>query len=372
MMTKTKRREKEMVHAGERIDRIQKILVDLEVPESDRQEMLKRLSSDENIEFGLQDDYMFVLSAAVRMGQLGVVHQWREKGLDTSNIAYIAALHGQIKILYWACFYNVEMKSNVCAAAIDAGELQILKFVRRYGCQWPAGALHRAMVQDRADVFIWMIKNGVPTVNIMQQCARFGNIKFMKICIENECEMSSDVSRIAAENGHLDLLRWLIERGCPWEPSNMAAVARVGRLDVMQYARCLGCTWDATTTEMAATTDHVMMLEWALSNGCKTPRDRQSYKPPVISVLERLELMKNRECDSHQICDFCGDFSLEESMYIPKCVLCHRYCQACAELMDKIGEDGCVLCNHELRIPWGQNSKNDFSQQDGMTQKESS
>jgi hypothetical protein len=120
-----------------------------------------------------------------------------------------------LELVSWGRSNGMSMDWRVCAAAAQAGRVDVLEWARNdAGCGLPWDVL----------------------------CA------------------------FAAGGGHLETLRWCrfeCEPRCPWDQETTAAAAEKGHLKVIQWAVQHGCPLDDMTIEMAKRNGHNHVVQWA-------------------------------------------------------------------------------------------------------------
>ena len=104
--------------------------------------------------------------------------------------------------------------------------------------------------------------------------AEAGQHEILKWLRENDFPWDLETCRYAAAGGHLEVLQWARANGCPWDWRTCAWAAKCGNLEVMQWAHANGCPWGAETCSWAAQSGHLEILQWARANGC--PWDLQT------------------------------------------------------------------------------------------------
>ena len=124
--------------------------------------------------------------ALVREGNLELLERGREEGL------------------------RLVLSVGSCAESARAGQLEVLKYLRRHGCPWDEGTC-----------------------------------------------------RNAAKGGHLDVLKWAHENRCPWDPFTCSDAAEGGHLDVLKWARAHQCPWQVKRCRgVARRNGHDHVLAW--------------------------------------------------------------------------------------------------------------
>ena len=79
------------------------------------------------------------------------------------------------------------------------------------------------------------------------ECAKYGNLRFLKYLHENNYSWNRYICYSAVENGHLDCLKYAYENGCEWNSYICHKAAENGRLEILKYAHENGCPWSSAT-----------------------------------------------------------------------------------------------------------------------------
>lgn len=155
-----------------------------------------------------------------------------------------AVCTGNLPVLRYVRQLNMLPIDNplVCSEAAGCGQLEVLKWARKIGCEWTVEVCIRAASHDHLGVLQWARENG--------------------------CEWNLHVCAEAAGNGHLEVLKWARLNGCDWDAFTCAEAAAWGNFEVLKWARSNGCNWNADTCSEAARGGHLEILKWAYENGC--------------------------------------------------------------------------------------------------------
>lgn len=198
------------------------------------------------------------------------------------NIAAIAAINGQLKVLHWLLEpqcreENVEgaFFVTVCLNAAAGGHLEVLKWARSKNFYWDSWTCILAALGGHLEVLKWARSNG--------------------------CSWDDRVCAAAALGGQLEVLKWLHANGCPWDVATCSAAAFNFRLDVLQWLSCNNCPWDKRFCAQAAAKGELKVLAHS-----KIPLSRRppffAFRPddsPAYEWVESLHIWmhKNRGMD---------------------------------------------------------------------------
>jgi hypothetical protein len=126
---------------------------------------------------------------------------------------------------------------------------------------------------DTLSLAKWGRANGMPwDWRVCAAAAQAGRVDVLEWARAEGCGFPWDVlCAFAAGGGKLDTLRWAREvayPSCPWDAETCAAAAEKGHLEVIQWCVRRGCPWDERTIEMARSNGHDHVVAWARSEGC--------------------------------------------------------------------------------------------------------
>jgi hypothetical protein len=87
------------------------------------------------------------------------------------------------------------------------------------------------------------------TVNVWTCCAaaQAGQLDVLMYLRAHQCPWDETTIGAAAQEGHLDVVRWARQHGCPWDVRTCGAAAARGHLKVLMWERENHCPWDAAT-----------------------------------------------------------------------------------------------------------------------------
>ena len=168
--------------------------------------------------------------------------QWNEK------TCVVAAYAGYLEMLQWllaAEDYEYAWDLVIFEAAAYGGHLAVLKWLHSEGCGGDDWACNAAAINGHLEVLKWTRSDD------------FYGSRF-----------NDWICNAAAFGGHLDVLKWLRGDGCPWNEETCEAAAEGGHLEVLKWLRSEGCPWDHTTCRAAAENGHLEMLKWLGSEDC--------------------------------------------------------------------------------------------------------
>ena len=193
--------------------------------------------------------------------------------------------------------YNDSYYVDITAGAAAGGNLEMLKWARKNGCNWNSQTCSRAAENGHLEVLKWARKNGCDWNSLTcARAAKNGHLEVLKWARKNGCDWDSWTCAYAAKNGHLEVLKWARENGCDWDRWTCAYTATNGHLEVLKWARENGCDWDRWTCAYAAINGQLEVLKWARENGCDWNSKLICVYASVNGHLEVLKWARKNGC----------------------------------------------------------------------------
>ncbi|GFR45491.1 hypothetical protein Agub_g6835, partial [Astrephomene gubernaculifera] len=151
-------------------------------------------------------------------GHLAALQLLRDHGcpMDEATVAS-AARAGHLHVVVWlveALGDELLQEKSVCTAAMESGNLELLRWLRERGWPWGTDAFTQAAAAGCEEVLEWLVEQGCPM------------------------EENGWPYEVAASNGDMATLRCLRRLGCPWGPHGWLfakCVARCCRLPVLSW-----------------------------------------------------------------------------------------------------------------------------------------
>jgi hypothetical protein len=141
--------------------------------------------------------------------------------------------------------YSMEKyNNNSCAHAIISGSIEMLTFVRLYGCKWNYETFNLAIKHNNFDMVKFLVAYG--------------------------CEIPVYIDKYVAINGNIIMLEWLILNGLKIYSTLCDTAAKCGHLEFLKILRNkYNCPWNYLTTSGAAEYGDLDILKWCIDNGCE-------------------------------------------------------------------------------------------------------
>jgi hypothetical protein len=141
--------------------------------------------------------------------------------------------------------YNPDSFDNdSCAHAVISGNIEMLLFVRSYGCQWE-----------------------YETANLAAACNHLHILKYLE---QNNCQPSKIASLGAATNGNIDMMCWLIDNKYEIRDDCLVTAARFGNLEMLKFLKQLNYNWtENDICSRAVVSGSLPCLQWTIENGYK-------------------------------------------------------------------------------------------------------
>jgi hypothetical protein len=152
---------------------------------------------------------------------------------------------------------------QLCATAAGKGELDLIQSLHERGCPWDESTLIKAAKQGHADIVTWAMQHGCPWPlgedhRPIQRALGAINVNYntsLLLCTAAKC-------------GSVPLMRWLHALGGRLNEQVCIAAAESGHLAALQWARKHGCPWGVEVCAIAAKGGHLAVLQWARQHGC--------------------------------------------------------------------------------------------------------
>ena len=204
-----------------------------------------------------------------------VCRQWRRilmpktaRIFDKSRLFSVGEVvsEGNVGLLQWARDNGCRLKSDICESAAEAGQVELLKWLREKGYHWRY-TCWKAAGKGHLEALRWSISKGAPWDRITVACAaaRGGHIEVLAWLRETGCPWKVQICSEAAAGGHIEVVKWLKANGCPWDQRTCESAAKNGQLETLKWLRQNGCPWTIETTTANATYGgHTETLNWLL------------------------------------------------------------------------------------------------------------
>lgn len=164
---------------------------------------------------------------------------------------------------------TVILGPDLCSAAAEGGQLDVLIWAITYGCEWSSDICTRAAENGHLSALQWLRNNGCPwTSDVTLRAATNGHLTVLQYARKNNCRWNKDVCSFAAEHGHFEILQWARLNGCPWDSSVTYYASLGGHLEILQWARENNCEFDPCVCYSVATRmGHVHVAQWIKDSG---------------------------------------------------------------------------------------------------------
>ena len=93
-----------------------------------------------------------------------------------------------------------------------------------------AARVHRIELMDRGS-----------SLRLTSHAAASGNLEMLQWVRDWGCPWDESACSASSENGHLFVLQWLRAQGCPWDSQTTVSAAKGGHLGVLEWAVANGC-----------------------------------------------------------------------------------------------------------------------------------
>jgi hypothetical protein len=196
----------------------------------------------------------------------GWMSKWRSAH---ARFAEYAALAGNAELVKWLIRDELKwrLSEGVMLNAAEGGSMEILKWLKPMGCEFPHNITSRAAKGGHLDIMKWLTKLKTP---------------WDQSGFEKPCKLHGECFIYAVKRKDFEMLEWLKEKGCPVSPGKERH--------------------DGKIFEVAAGTGDVKVMEWLHNNGFAWD-DRAPYEAINRGHREAFEWLKTMECpvDNHMI-----------------------------------------------------------------------
>ncbi|GMH93436.1 hypothetical protein TrST_g7471 [Triparma strigata] len=204
---------------------------------------------------------------AAQGGHLRVLQWAVEHGCPTNGYVTLFAAHrGHLDVLRWALAHGCACHPRAAQDAVRNGHLEAARCAFSHGASMK-GVLRAALTGGHVDAAEWAKANGAEwdsqtCLQVCEYAARLGQLRVLRWAAEHGCELSNQITLLAASQSHADVLRWAIARGVECHPLAAKTAAANGRLEAVHFAVLHGCSMDGVIAE-ANRGNHVDVVRWA-------------------------------------------------------------------------------------------------------------
>lgn len=147
------------------------------------------------------------------------------------------------------------ISKGLCARAAARGDLEMLKWLRDYGCQWDSYTCMNSATKNSVNIVKWAILNGCP----------YDDVEIITSWVN-----ARDVETV----------EWLLERGCPLDTHLFFRgpydnPARYLTMEMVQLLLRHGCEWHSNLSSGVRRSGKLKLLAWIIDNGC--PYNDEDY-----------------------------------------------------------------------------------------------
>jgi len=207
------------------------------------------------------------------------------------EIPAAAAEYSRIMILDWLFEFikPEQLHSDVTAAAVKGGHLELLKWLLSKNVCWGPRCCSNAVEYQRHDIlaFLRTSKPRCPwDSDTCSAAAKIGDLKMLQLLKSYEseykrCRWDHWTCARAAEYGHLEILKWARSRGCKWSHWTCTLASRNGHLNILRWCQDQPepCDWNEATCSSAASGDHFEVLIYLRTGTANGIKAQPNFKP---------------------------------------------------------------------------------------------
>lgn len=143
--------------------------------------------------------------------------------IHSNSATTVAVKYGHFECFKHGHKHGMKLPFWSCERAASNGDLDILKYAFKYGCDFKFGS-------------------------ICEDAAIGGNVECLKFVHENGGIMNENVIKYTVRHGNLDCLQYVMQNGGQWTNKLCALSACSGDLNFVKYCREHGCPWAVTSS----------------------------------------------------------------------------------------------------------------------------
>lgn len=169
------------------------------------------------------------------------------------GVCFKATWARNIPLLKYAVLNGCPVEEETFAIACECRNIELLKFLRSYGCEWsesaPCGALignyedgkdrlrsDEIGINSPLEVLEWLYESGCPfDYWVYRYAIEYADLPILIWLREKNIPWDKSVCESAVEHDKFDILKHLLEGECPYGKSMIYAVAQYGRIEILEW-----------------------------------------------------------------------------------------------------------------------------------------
>ena len=200
-----------------------------------------------------------------------------------NDLCFVAAKHGRLHLIKWACTKNIGISKDderVCKYAIGGGHIDTFLWAKENGFAWNRECMKQASYAAAKNGHLkalqWVHNNGYDLTEIDTDSASFchsaaegGHVEVLKWLHSIGCNWNEETIRMAIICGQSEAVRLMLGSGCEVRKQDACVFAAlVGNVEILSLLRSVDCEWDDSLPAYAAAHGYIDVIEWAVKNGC--------------------------------------------------------------------------------------------------------
>jgi hypothetical protein len=189
------------------------------------------------------------------------------------------------------------------------GNLEILKIIKEYGCNFSHDTFVVACIivekTNNIDLLNWLKKNNCP-FSYLAYPNSIINHNLLEWLKNNNCPFDKNIlgfviKRLSKckKNFINKTLKWFKDNGSPFGENTFDYAINSGNFEIIQWLKDNGCPFGEITFTKAIKLNNIKILEWLKDNGCKF--DNKTFKEAYFKCYETLDIsiikwLKNNGC----------------------------------------------------------------------------
>lgn len=175
---------------------------------------------------------------------------------------------GHTDIIKWLINQNYKYTDQSVYISIETGNINIFNEIKAYyilnNLSLPLDIANLAALHGNIKVLEWANENDYKiNKNILSSVIANGYIRVAEWLLRHNFKLKDEHCCIAASKGRIDFLEWLISKKAPYDSDTCLAAVINGHLKILEYLRMIKCNWDKDTCLLAAqNNNNTEIINW--------------------------------------------------------------------------------------------------------------
>jgi len=215
-------------------------------------------------------------SSAAEAGNLELLKWLRAEGCPWNEQVFTAAVIGGTAKL--ERYFNKEgvVRFIPQRKAPEGMEIEVLEWLHDNRCPFDELTLDAIFTSENIKIPKWFLAKNPPGHAFLNADTYFnamiaitGNPELIKLLKEKGYPWNTETFVVAVATGNLELIKWLKAEGCPvvLNAQMFTDAVATGNLELAEWLKAEGCPWDIEAFKMAVATINIPFLDWLDKNG---------------------------------------------------------------------------------------------------------